>query len=136
MMRKMKFLFVLGILLTTAFAQQAIQINDVAVAELENDLLRITVEVENISQKSIGEISGVIDILDNYGKTIDKKELSIVSNHDMPLESGKSRERSIVVTQRPNMSGNAHYRVTNLRFFGEQAVYMVCPNCNEIIPKE
>jgi len=135
-MKKMKFLFVLGILLTTAFAQQAIQINDVVVAQLDNDLLRITIEIENISQKSIGEISGVIDILDNNGKTIDKKSLSVVSVHDVPLESGKSRERSIVVTQRPNMSGTARYRVTNLRFFGERTVYMVCPNCNEIIPTE
>ena len=135
-MKKMKFLFALGILLTTVFAQQAIQISDVVVAQLDNDLLRITVEVENISQKSIGEISGVIDILDNYGKTINKKSLSVVSIHDVPLESGKSRERSIVITQRPNMSGAVRYRVTKLRFFGDQTVYMVCPYCNEIIPTE
>jgi len=118
------------------FAQETVQINNVILKELDNDLLSITVEIQNMSDKSISEIAGYVDIYDNSGRVVEKKKMNIVHVYDIPMEPGSTRSREAIITQRPNMSGTARFRITNLRFFGEKEEYLICPYCGELILKE
>jgi len=119
-----------------AFAQQAVEVSDINITDLGNDLLKIDVEVKNTATKSISEVAGYLEILDNNGAVIEKQEVAIVLKSDVPLKPQKSASRNVIITQRPNMSGNARFRITTLRFFGETDIYQVCPNCGELIPKD
>jgi len=118
------------------FAQETVQINNVILKKLDNNLLSITVEIQNVSDKSISEIAGYIDIYDNSERVVEKKQLNIVHVYDIPMEPGSARSREAIITQRPNMSGTARFRITNLRFFGEKEEYLICPYCGELILKE
>jgi len=118
------------------FAQETAQINNVILKKLDNNLLSITVEIQNVSDKSISEIAGYIDIYDNSERVVEKKQLNIVHVYDIPMEPGSTRSREAIITQRPNMSGTARFRITNLRFFGEKEEYLICPYCGELILKE
>lgn len=117
-------------------AQETVEISEVVVQQLEPQLIRISLEIINSTSRSLSEVAGYIEIFDNSERLIDKKFTHILHVHDVPLEPYDSKSRSIVMTRRPNMSGTARFRITHLRFFGEQDVYLVCPNCGEIIPKD
>ncbi len=118
------------------FAQETVQINNVVLKELDNDLLSITVEIQNVSDKSISEVSGYVDIYDNSERVVEKKQLNIAHVYNVPMEPDSTRSREAIITQRPNMSGTARFRITNLRFFGEKEEYLICPHCGELILKE
>jgi len=135
-MRIMKKLFLTLMLSAAAFAQQTVDVGDIIVTDLGNDLLKISVEVKNISNKSISEIAGYLDIYDKNGNITEKQEIAIVLKSDVPLKPQKSASRSTIITQRPNMSGTVRFRITTLRFFGEPSVYMICPACGELVPKD
>jgi hypothetical protein len=127
---------ILGIFYAFAFTQQTVEVSDIIVTDLENGLLKISVEVKNTSSKTISEIAGYVDIYDNRGQVIEKQEIAIVLKSDVPLKPQKKASRNIIVTRRPNMSGNVHFRITILRFFGEPEVYLICPTCGELILKD
>jgi len=136
---QMKPKILMAIALCTALsaqAQQVLETTDITVRDLGNDLLKITVEVKNISDKSISEIAGFLDIYDKTGSITEKKDLAVVLKSDVPLKPEKNAARSVIITQRPNMSGTVRFRVTYLRFFGEPEIYLICPNCGELILKE
>lgn len=117
-------------------AQETVEITDLVVQQIENNLFTITVEVTNSTSREISEIAGYIDIYDNSNRIVKKEFVQIQHIHDIPLRPHESKSDSVVIDQRPNMSGTANYHITHLRFFGEQNVYMVCPNCGEIILKD
>ena len=121
---------------TISFAQQAVEVSDIIISDLDNNLIEIRVEVKNTSMKSISELAGFIDIYDKYGNIIEKQEIVIVLNSDIPLKPQNTASGSIIITQRPNMSGQVNFRITNLRYFGEPNVYLICPVCGELIPKD
>lgn len=131
-----KNLMVLGILCSMVFAQQTVEVSDVIVTDLGNGLLKISVEVKNTSTKTISEIAGYIDIYDNRSQVIEKQEIAIVLKSDVPLKPQKTASRNVIVTQRPNMSGNVRLRITSFRFFGDPEVYLICPACGELILKD
>ena len=136
---QMKPKILIAIALCTALsaqAQQVLETTDITVRDLGNDLLKITVEVKNISDKSISEIAGFLDIYDKTGSITEKKDLAVVLKSDVPLKPEKNAARSVIITQRPNMSGTVRFRITYLRFFGEPEIYLICPNCGELILKE
>ena len=136
---QMKPKILMAIALCTALsaqAQQILETTDITVRDLGDHLLKITVEVKNISNKSISEIAGFLDIYDKTGSITEKKDLAVVLKSDVPLKPEKNAARSVIITQRPNMSGTVRFRVTNLRFFGEPEIYLICPNCGELILKE
>jgi len=136
---QMKPKILMAIALCTALsaqAQQVLETTDITVRDLGNDLLKITVEVKNISDKSISEIAGFLDIYDKTGSITEKKDLAVVLKSDVPLKPEKNAARSVIITQRPNMSGTVRFRITYLRFFGEPEIYLICPNCGELILKE
>lgn len=135
-MHSMKKIALTWMFCTIAFAQQAVEVSDINITDLGNDLLKISVEVKNTATKSISEVTGYLEILDNNGVVIEKQEVAVVLKSDVPLKPQKSASRNVIITQRPNMSGNTLFRITTLRFFGETDVYRVCPNCGELIPKD
>ncbi len=135
-MKKLSLFILIVFLVTLLPAQETIEVTDLVVQQMENNLLRITVEVCNSATSEVSEIAGYVDIYDNFERIVEKKFVQIQHDHDVPLKPGESKSRAVVITQRPNMSGTARYRITHLRFFGEQDVYMVCPNCGEIILKD
>jgi hypothetical protein len=134
-MQSIKKILLVWMLGTVAFAQQAVEVSDIIISDLGNDLLKISIEVQNTSSKSISEIAGYLEIYDKNSIVVDKQEVSVVLKSDVPLRPQKTASRHVIITQRPNMSGNARFRITTLRFFGETDVYLVCPNCGELIPK-
>ncbi|HCL00086.1 MAG TPA: hypothetical protein DHW42_08295 [Candidatus Marinimicrobia bacterium] len=117
-------------------AQGTVEITDLVVQQTENNLFTVTVEVTNSTSREISEIAGYIDIYDNSNRIVKKEFFQIQHVHDIPLRPHESKSSSVVIDQRPNMSKTALYRITHLRFFGEQNVYLVCPNCGEIILKD
>jgi hypothetical protein len=123
-------------LMTTLAAQGTVQVASVVVRQLDNNIIRITVEVANQTKREVSEIAGYIDIYDKAEQVIEKKYLQILHDYDVPLRPTESKSRSMVLTQRPNMSGTARFRITLLHFFGDKEIYMVCPECGEIIPKD
>ncbi|MBC8491259.1 MAG: hypothetical protein H8D42_01730 [Candidatus Marinimicrobia bacterium] len=135
MKKLLAFVFII-LLINLLPAQETVEVTDLVVRQMENNLLRITVDVRNSATNEVSEIAGYIDIYDNSERIVEKKFVQILHVHDVPLKPGESKSRAVVITQRPNMSGTARYRITHLRFFGEQNVYMVCPNCGEIILKD
>ncbi len=135
-MKVRKLLLILGMVYVPLFAQQTIEIVDLIVDDLGNDLLRITIEIKNVSTKTLSEVGGYVDFLDKSGLRIDKSELNILLKSDVPLRPGQSAKRSLVLTRQPEMTGTFRYRITHLRFFGEPEIYIVCPNCGEIILKD
>ncbi len=124
------------LLITLVSAQGTVEVTDLIVQQMDNNLLQITIEIYNSTNKKVSEVAGYVDIYDNNNRVVEKERVQIQMIHDIPLNPGASKSRNIIVTQRPNMSGTAHYRITHLRFFGEQSMYMVCPNCGEVIPKD
>lgn len=135
-MHFMKKILLVGIFWALAFSQEVVEISDIIVSDLGNGLLKISVEVKNTSTKSISEIAGYLDIYDNRGQIIEKQEIAVVLESDVPLKPQKSASRNVIVTQRPNMSGNVRFRITTFRYFGETEVYLICPRCGELIPKD
>lgn len=135
MKKLLTFVFIM-LLINPLPAQETVEVTDLVVQQMENNLLRITVDVRNSATSEVSEIAGYIDIYDNSERIVEKKFVQIQHVHDVPLKPGESKSRAVVITQRPNMSGTARYRITHFRFFGEQNVYMVCPNCGEIILKD
>jgi len=135
-MQSTKIIFLIWMFNTIAFAQQAVEVSDVIISDLGNNSLEIRVEVKNTSTKSISELAGSVDIYDKYGNIMEKQEIAIVLNSDIPLRPHNTASSSIIITQRPNMSGEVNFRITNLRYFSEPNVYMICPVCGELIPKD
>jgi len=135
-MKKLLIPFIIILLFTGISAQETVEVSDLIIQQIDNNMIRITIEIYNSSSREVSEVAGYIDIFDNSHRVVEKKHVQVQMIHDVPLRPGESKPRSIVITQRPNMSGNAQYRITYLRFFGEQSVYMVCPNCGEIILKD
>jgi len=135
-MKQLSFGALIFSLTTVLSAQGTIQVSSVVVRQLDNNIIRITVEVANQTKREVSEIAGYLDIYDNAERPIEKKFLQIIHDYEIPLRPAESKSRSVVLTQRPNMSGTARYRITQLRFFGEKELYMVCPECGEIIPKD
>lgn len=135
-MHSMKKILLVWMFSVVAFAQQAVEVSDIVVTDLGNNLLKINVEIKNTSSKSISEIAGYLDIYDTYGIVTEKQEIAIVLKSDVPLKPQKNASRSTIITQRPNMSGTVRLRITTLRYFGDPNVYIVCPACGELIPKD
>jgi len=135
-MKKLFLPFLIILLFTGISAQETVEVSDLIVQQIDNNMIRITIEIYNSSSREVSEVAGYVDIYDNSHRVVEKKQVQVQMIHDVPLRPGETKSRSIVLTQRPNMSGNAQYRITHLRFFGEQNVYMVCPSCGEIIPKD
>jgi len=122
--------------ITVLSAQGSVQVSSVVVRQLDNNIIRITVEVANQTKREVSEIAGYLDIYDNSEHVIEKKFLQILHDYEIPLRSSEFKSRSVVLTQQPNMSGTARFRITRLRFLGEKELCMVCPECGEIIPKD
>ena len=118
------------------YPQQAIDVSNLTLKVLDGNLINITVEITNTSDKPVSEVAGFIDLYDNSDRITEKKELQIVHIYDIPMQPGDTRKRETVTTQHPNLSGTARFRITHLRFFGEEEIYMICPNCGELILKE
>jgi hypothetical protein len=135
-MKQLSFGALIFSLITVLSAQGTVQVSSVVVRQLDNNIIRITVEVANQTKREVSEIAGYIDIYDNAERVIEKKFMQILHDYEVPLRPSESKSRSIVLTRRPNMSGTARFRITRLRFFGEKDLYMVCPECGEIIPKD
>ena len=135
-MNKFTVVVLLFIFSTLLSAQETIEVTDLIVQQMDNNLLQITVEIYNSTNRKVSEVAGYVDIYDNHDRIVEKEHVQIQMIHDVPLNPGESKSRNIIVTQRPNMSGTARYRITHVRFFGEQNVYMVCPNCGEVILKD
>lgn len=135
-MKKIFLPIILVLIITGLSAQETIEVSDLIIQQLDNNLIRVTIEISNSSSREVSEIAGYLEIFDNDLRVVEKKHVQVQMVHDVPLRPGESKSRSVVMTQRPNMSGNARYRITHLRFFGEQSVYLVCPNCGEIILKD
>lgn len=135
-MKKYSILPVIFLLLIGAAAQETVEVSDLIIQQTGNNMIRVTIEIYNSSSREISEVAGYLDLYDNSHRITEKKRVQVQMIHDVPLRPGESKSRSVVMTQRPNMSGNAQYRITHLRFFGEQNIYMVCPNCGEIILKD
>jgi len=135
-MKKLSILILILFLFNLLSAQETVEITDLVVQQIENNLFTITVEVTNSTSRDISEIAGYIDIYDNSNRIVKKEFVQIQHVHDIPLRPHESKSDSVVIDRRPNMYGTALYRITHLRFFGEQNVYMVCPNCGEIILKD
>ena len=72
-MQSMKKIFLIWMFSTIAFAQQAVEVSDIIISDLDNNLIEIRVEVKNTSMKSISELAGFIDIYDKYGNIIEKR---------------------------------------------------------------
>lgn len=135
-MKKIAVLSFISLVLTGAIAQETVEVSDLIIQQTDNNMIRVTIEIFNSSSREISEVAGYLDLYDNSHRITEKKRVQVQMVHDVPLRPGESKSRSVVMTQRPNMSGNAQYRITHLRFFGEQNVYLVCPNCGEIILKD
>ncbi|MCK9243749.1 MAG: hypothetical protein M0P75_00605 [Candidatus Marinimicrobia bacterium] len=135
-MQSMKKILMVWIFSVVAFAQQAMEVSDIVITDLGNGLLQISVQVKNTSNKTVSEVTGYLDIYDNSGNVAETQELSIVLNSDIPLKPHQNASRSAIITQRPHMSGTVRFRITTLRFFGEQNVYLICPACGELIQKD
>lgn len=135
-MKKYSILPVIVLLLIGAAAQETVEVSDLIIQQTGNNMIRVTIEIYNSSSREISEVAGYLDLYDNSHRITEKKRVQVQMIHDVPLRPGESKSRSVVITQRPNMSGNAQYRITHLRFFGEQNIYMVCPHCGEIILKD
>jgi ribosomal protein S17E len=135
-MKKLSAIIFILFLFNLLSAQETVEISDLVVQQFETNLFTITVEVTNSTSREISEIAGYIDIYDNSNRIVKKEFVQIQHVHDIPLRPHESKSDSVVIDRRPNMSGTANYRITHLRFFGEQSVYMVCPNCGEIILKD
>lgn len=135
-MKKIAVLSFIFLVLTGAIAQETVEVSDLIIQQTDNNMIRVTIEIFNSSSREISEVAGYLDLYDNSHRITEKKRVQVQMVHDVPLRPGESKSRSVVMTQRPNMSGNAQYRITHLRFFGEQNVYLVCPNCGEIILKD
>ena len=117
-------------------AQKTIEVTNITINQMENDLLSVSVEIRNRTGKSVSEIEGVLDFYDNFNRVILRRPIQIVHVYDVPFAAGESRRREVVVSRLPNMAGTVRYRITGLRLFGEQEIYLVCPNCGELILKE
>ncbi|HDP68134.1 MAG TPA: hypothetical protein ENN20_06490 [Candidatus Marinimicrobia bacterium] len=135
-MKKYSILPGIFLLLIGAAAQETVEVSDLIIQQTGNNMIRVTIKIYNSSSREISEVAGYLDLYDNSHRITEKKRVQVQMIHDVPLRPGESKSRSVVMTQRPNMSGNAQYRITHLRFFGEQNIYMVCPNCGEIILKD
>jgi len=135
-MKQLSFGALIFLLITFLSAQGTVQVSSVVVRQLDNNLIRITVEIANQTKQEVSEIAGYLDIYDNTERVIEKKFLQILHDYEIPLRFSESKSRSVVLTQRQNMSGTARFRITRLRFFGEKELYLVCPECGEIIPKD
>jgi len=135
-MKKLLISIIILLAFTGLPAQETVEVSDLIVQQLDNNLIRITIEISNSSNREVSEVAGYLEVFDNTHRVVEKNHVQVQMIHDVPLRPGESKSRSVVITQRPNMSGNAQYRITHLRFFGEQSVYMVCPNCGEIILKD
>lgn len=135
-MKKLLISIIILLAFTGLPAQETVEVSDLIVQQLDNNLIRITIEISNSSNQEVSEVAGYLEVFDNTQRVVEKNHVQVQMVHDVPLRPGESKSRSVVITQRPNMSGNAQYRITHLRFFGEQSVYMVCPNCGEIILKD
>ncbi|MGC9363825.1 MAG: hypothetical protein ACP5FZ_04560 [Fidelibacterota bacterium] len=135
-MKKIAVFSFIFLVLTGAIAQETVEVSDLIIQQTDNNMIRVTIEIFNSSSREISEVAGYLDLYDNSHRITEKKRVQVQMVHDVPLRPGESKSRSVVMTQRPNMSGNAQYRITHLRFFGEQNVYLVCPNCGEIILKD
>lgn len=135
-MRKYSIPLLIFLLMIGAAAQETVEVSDLIIQQTGNNMIRVTIEIYNSSSREISEVAGYLDLYDNSNRITEKKRVQVQMIHDVPLRPGESKSRSVVMTQRPNMSGNAQYRITHLRFFGEQNVYLVCPNCGEIILKD
>lgn len=117
-------------------AQETVKVTEVNMSVLGNNLLSVKVEIRNVSDKPISEVDGYIDIYDKSDRVVEKKNLQIVQVYDIPMRSDETRKRGAIITQLPDMSGTARFRITHLRFFGEEEIYMICPYCGELILKE
>jgi len=135
-MKKRFFIIFFLLLISGLSAQETVRISDLVIRQMDNNLIRATIEIYNATGREISEVSGYLDIFDNSLRIVERKKVQIQMVHEVPLRPEESKSRSVVLTQRPNMSGNASFRITHLRFFGEQNVYLVCPNCGEIILKD
>jgi uncharacterized protein YcfL len=135
-MKRFAILFLSLFWITVVPAQETVEVTDLIVQQMDNSLLQITIEITNSTTRKVSEVAGYVDIYNNRDQIVEKEYVQIQMIHDVPLNPGESKSRNIIVTQRPNMSGTARYRITNLRFFGEQSVYMICPNCGEVILKD
>jgi uncharacterized protein YcfL len=135
-MKRFAILFLSLFWITVVPAQETVAVTDLIVQQMDNSLLQITIEITNSTTRKVSEVAGYVDIYNNRDQIVEKEYVQIQMIHDVPLNPGESKSRNIIVTQRPNMSGTARYRITNLRFFGEQSVYMICPNCGEVILKD
>jgi len=135
-MKQLSFGALIFLFITFLSAQGTVQVSSVVVRQLDNNLIRITVEIANQTKQEVSEIAGYLDIYDNTERVIEKKFLQILHDYEIPLRFSESKSRSVVLTQRQNMSGTARFRITRLRFFGEKELYLVCPECGEIIPKD
>lgn len=135
-MKNLAFVIVGLLLITGLSAQETVKVSDLIIRQIDNNLIRVTIEIYNSTSREISEVAGYLDIFDNSNRVVEKKHVQIQMVHEVPMRPGETKTRSVVMTQRPNMSGNARYRITHLRFFGEQNVYLVCPNCGEIILKD
>ena len=131
-MKKILFIWIFSVV---ALAQQTVEVSDIIVTDLGNNLLQISVEIKNTSTRTISELAGYLDIYDNSGNVAETQELAIILDSDIPLKPLQNASRNTIITQRPHMSGTVRFRITNLRFFGEQNVYLICPTCGELIQK-
>lgn len=114
-------------------AQQTVEISEVNVQELDHELLRVEVTVRNVGNKTISEIGGYLDCFDRTGQRIDKLELNVLLQSDLPLKPGQIARRSLIINPQPTYTANFRYRIKRLRFFGEIEIYQVCPSCGELI---
>jgi len=106
-MKKIFFLIIFLLIVTGLSAQKTIEVSDLTIQQLDNNLIRVTIEVYNSSSREVSEIAGYLEIFDNALRVVEKKHVQVQMVHDVPLRPGESKSRSVVMTQRPNMSGNS-----------------------------
>ncbi len=131
-LNKLLFTFLI-ILICSLHGQQTIQIMDLTIEKREFQLLNLKIQILNTSQKPIAEIGGYFEILDKTNDVAEKKFIFVVNKHDIPLEPDNFVNRNVIIKEKPGLTGNIRFRVTRLRFYQEQTIYMICPNCGDLI---
>jgi len=135
-MRKLIIPVGLLILSSTLWAAEGVQIIRVLLEKRPYAMVDISVTVKNIAEQEIDELSGYVDIYDQNEQVFKKVEMTLLYDADLPLKPGNTVRRKKVIDYQPAMAGTARLRITHLRFSGEKTIYMVCPQCNNLIIKE
>jgi hypothetical protein len=124
------------LLVNSGFSQGPLQLIRLEVNSVSPTLMSIRIDVRNNGNLKVEKLAGYVDFIDHNGKVYNKEFVILHHAYEPPMETGSTAGREIIFQKDENFGGSLKFRITHIKFVGDEETYIQSPKCGEIISRD